>query len=510
MGWTDPRPNDFTEAGLRARLKSLQDWLADPEFNDGVRLGSGAAPTYDSSTGVSAPPAGTAVTAENVALFTQDAIQSDNYDGTNVAAADATVGWRLERNTGALEAGNARIRGEVIASEFHGSTPANLCTNPSFTTDTTGWTAGADSSISRTTSATADATNPAYRSSPGNLRIVRSAGSGTASAIHSVTVAPGDVITAGAWMSANTVVYGNAFTVTLSFYAGATLKRTETRSEKAAAAGSYQYIEKTFAIPAEGSDWATVDSCKVEFGGNMATTTAWIGLDDVTIGLAPLMEIPYLVTDENSDHARAFVLPDNIGFQRNAGYATGMRDVGGELEVWGPLAAGGRIPALKLQRSSDGNSAEVRFVADTLYLQTGGMDILGAWGSYTPTFYLGANAIGVGDGSVVGRYMQIGKTVHFYAQLNVGSSTSFPADDTITSTLPVSGQQTSMGGLAIGLATATDGSITRNGLASVVVAAHRVGFYGFNDAYATATAPVALYPPAAGKYIIFSGTYEAA
>lgn len=55
-GWIDPRPNDFSIEGLRARFKSLQDWLRNPEFTNGINLGDGTEPTYDSSTGITVQP----------------------------------------------------------------------------------------------------------------------------------------------------------------------------------------------------------------------------------------------------------------------------------------------------------------------------------------------------------------------------------------------------------------------------------------------------------------------
>jgi hypothetical protein len=44
-------------------------------------------------------------------------IQSDNYDGTDVATGDATVGWRAE-GSGNAEFQNVRIRGDIVAETF--------------------------------------------------------------------------------------------------------------------------------------------------------------------------------------------------------------------------------------------------------------------------------------------------------------------------------------------------------------------------------------------------------
>lgn len=71
-GWVDPRPNDFSVEGLRARFKSLQDWLRNPEFANGVRLGDGTPPTYDDDTGVTVPPDARPVDAATFDQLDQD------------------------------------------------------------------------------------------------------------------------------------------------------------------------------------------------------------------------------------------------------------------------------------------------------------------------------------------------------------------------------------------------------------------------------------------------------
>jgi hypothetical protein len=43
-------------------------------------------------------------------------LQSDNYDGTDVATGDATQGWRIERNTGSAEFQDLRLRGSIIGN----------------------------------------------------------------------------------------------------------------------------------------------------------------------------------------------------------------------------------------------------------------------------------------------------------------------------------------------------------------------------------------------------------
>lgn len=67
----------------------------------------------------------------------------------------------------------------------------------------------------------------------------------------------------------------------------------------------------------------------------------------------------------------------------------------------------------------------------TAKLATGAGEPGGAWDSYTPTF---ANTT-LGSGSVVGKYKQIGKTVHFRASFVLGSGSAVGTSPTVT--LPV-------------------------------------------------------------------------
>lgn len=60
------------------------------------------------------------ITAEELAAIAIEVgkyIQSDNYDGTDVATGDATVGFRFEGN-GNMEAQNARIRGDIFVDSL--------------------------------------------------------------------------------------------------------------------------------------------------------------------------------------------------------------------------------------------------------------------------------------------------------------------------------------------------------------------------------------------------------
>lgn len=73
----------------------------------------------------------------------------------------------------------------------------------------------------------------------------------------------------------------------------------------------------------------------------------------------------------------------------------------------------------------------------------------GAWSNYTPTWGGGPT---LGNGTIDGRYVQVGKVVHAHVRLVAGSTTTF-AGTTWTFSLPVTAS-TAMGTL-IGIGTAT-------------------------------------------------------
>lgn len=87
--WKNPRPNDFSPEGLRAIFKSIEDFLSDPTFDNGVAIGDGTLPTYDSATGVTTPAATTDVDADTFSGIDTDltALQTD----LDAAEADLTA-----------------------------------------------------------------------------------------------------------------------------------------------------------------------------------------------------------------------------------------------------------------------------------------------------------------------------------------------------------------------------------------------------------------------------------
>jgi hypothetical protein len=76
---------------------------------------------------------------------------------------------------------------------------------------------------------------------------------------------------------------------------------------------------------------------------------------------------------------------------------------------------------------------------DAASISIDGIDILNAWTAYTPTITADGGGFSLGNGTASGRYKQLGKTVHFYAKLVYGSTTS-PGSGHWNFSLPVQAQ----------------------------------------------------------------------
>jgi hypothetical protein len=150
VGWTNPRPNEWTPDAFRAIFHSLETFLRNPKFNNGVSIGTGGTPTYNPSTGTTAAPTLIELNGETVAIFDEDALQSDNYDGTNVETGDATAGWRIERNSGSAEFQDLRLRGEIIGgTTVVGATEVvsgGAVQSDNYSAGSTGWAIDGDGS----------------------------------------------------------------------------------------------------------------------------------------------------------------------------------------------------------------------------------------------------------------------------------------------------------------------------------------------------------------------------
>lgn len=127
--------------------------------------------------------------------------------------------------------------------------------------------------------------------------------------------------------------------------------------------------------------------------------------------------------------------------------------------------------------------------------------ILTAWTTYTPTF----TNFTLGNGSVVARYKQVGKTVFVYCKVVTGSTTNFTGTPVIT--LPVAMRQ---GSFLMGSASLTNGSgiypFVPNASAGTNVALYATLT---NGTYGVYTGWVGALSTSAGANLEFNMVYEA-
>ena len=132
------------------------------------------------------------------------------------------------------------------------------------------------------------------------------------------------------------------------------------------------------------------------------------------------------------------------------------------------------------------------------------VDLYGAWASYTPVWSNDASAPVLGNGTLVGKYKQIGKTVHFYIRFNYGSTSSIPGGSGASPwyfSLPVTP--------AISTVAAARGGATSGvyPLAAILLTTGRAWFTRHDGTAVNATVPTSW---ATGHLLVASGTYEAA
>lgn len=141
--------------------------------------------------------------------------------------------------------------------------------------------------------------------------------------------------------------------------------------------------------------------------------------------------------------------------------------------------------------------------------------IFGAWTAYTPTWTAATTAPVLGNGTLVGRYLKVGRTVQMTAQLTIGSSSTFGSGN-LSLGLPAAAASISGGSpglldvsvsrsvspnFAIGKAPLS-GSATTTG----TIWLPSVSTIGDWDAWTSATP----YTLAAGDIVRVYGTYQAA
>jgi hypothetical protein len=133
-----------------------------------------------------------------------------------------------------------------------------------------------------------------------------------------------------------------------------------------------------------------------------------------------------------------------------------------------------------------------------------------AWQTYVPVWSSAATAPVLNNGTIAGRYIQIGKTVFFSIHLVAGTTTTFGGANPWTFTIPVAAQSAAVIGFPIGGARSLDSSGTV-GYAGALISASSTTVFPLTSAQPTvvynSTTPFAW---AVSDEITVNGTYEAA
>lgn len=92
MAWKLPRPDRGDPESNRINFLSLQEFLKNPSFANGVGLGDGSPPTYDPSTGVTVPPPTTPLDQGTIDGITAALPPDDGADPSTVTGLTLTAG----------------------------------------------------------------------------------------------------------------------------------------------------------------------------------------------------------------------------------------------------------------------------------------------------------------------------------------------------------------------------------------------------------------------------------
>jgi hypothetical protein len=135
-----------------------------------------------------------------------------------------------------------------------------------------------------------------------------------------------------------------------------------------------------------------------------------------------------------------------------------------------------------------------------------GFEAFGAWTSYTPTWGTYGTAPSLGNGTLVGAWMQVQKLVLFRIRLTAGSTTTFGTNGW-TLTLPTSpntGVRWAFAGIAQDSSTGSIYAMTAGGTSSTI------GVYNAAASPLTGVTNTAPFTWATGDTLDVQGTYEAA
>lgn len=129
------------------------------------------------------------------------------------------------------------------------------------------------------------------------------------------------------------------------------------------------------------------------------------------------------------------------------------------------------------------------------------VDLYAPWVSYTPAWTTDSTAPTLGNGTLTGKYKQVGKTVFFYARLTYGSTSSTPAGSPWYLSLPVLPSVNSVASARGGNA---NGSIP---LTAILLTTGRTWFTRHDGTAVSSSVPATW---ASGFILTASGVYEAA
>lgn len=459
-GWLDPRPNDFSEEGLRARFKSLQDFLTNPTFVNGVNLGNGDLGTYDDTTGTTAPPSTSSVDADTVSGIQTDLTQLEtdlNAAETDLTALEArfpiqevdigddqistpklqansvtadvlaainiavgkwiastsysagSSGWIIEAD-GSAEFNDVTVRGTVIAEQFYGD--ADLMQSWDFTGSTQSWVAQGGGSVS-VSSNTLLVDDDGANTHP---EVLSPKVSGvTPGRVYRVTLEGDDYESSPSSFSEEIRFYtsGDVFISTGDW--------TESRQGNG--------VRSTIALAP-----ATAAKLAIYVDGSNATEFA---IDNVQVFECPTL-VGAVIDTRPTDEPDAHGVRIGQGVHLMKGATSKGSLVWDSWSGSTPLPWTGEGPYLasasgaSLFLTDDGHAVldgDIVYIAPTgvdLRLGTGtgagpDINVLGAWVSYTPS----NSNITVGNGTQTAAYMLIGKTCHVRWRLSFGSTTAF-------------------------------------------------------------------------------------
>jgi hypothetical protein len=144
-------------------------------------------------------------------------------------------------------------------------------------------------------------------------------------------------------------------------------------------------------------------------------------------------------------------------------------------------------------------------------LTVDGVDVTSAWQSYTPTWTSSGTNPTLGNGSITGRYMRIGKTVHATIRLVLGS-TSSPGTATYLFSLPFTSANDTVNYLGTARFTAASlwiGQVTLGANSNLVNATFPSSSTATTGANMSATTTPWSSPPT-GNTLLMSITYQIA